>query len=372
MKILVAGDFVPYNRVIKSISDKDFSFFDEIREINKTIDYSIVNLEAPIVIDQKARPIKKSGPNLRCTKGAMEAIKYAGFDCVTLANNHLYDYGNEGYLDTINTCNEYGIDYVGVGDNLEDAKKILYKKIKDKIIAIINFCENEWSIATETTSGANPLSIVQNHYQIKEARNNADYVIVIVHGGKERYQLPTPRMKETYRFFIDSGADVIINHHQHCYSGYETYNGKPIVYGIGNFCFDASSDKPTAMWKEGYVVVIELENIISFKIIPYEQCGKNLCVRIIDERESFDKKINEINNIIQNDSLLNKSFKEKSMELSESYIMLLEPYAGNKYFNYLYKKKLLPSFVKRNKRIIMNLIRCESHRDFLLEMLNRK
>ena len=84
----------------------------------------------------------------------------------------------------------------------------------------------------------NPLLPIQQFYKIQEAKENADYVLVIVHGGIEHYQLPTSRMIETYRFFIDAGADAVVNHHQHCYSGYERYKSKPIIYGLGNLLFD--------------------------------------------------------------------------------------------------------------------------------------
>ena len=132
---------------------------------------------------------------------------------------------------------------------------ILYKEIGDKKLAVINCCEHEFSIATETTAGSNPLNPISQYYAIKEAKEKADYVLVIVHGGHEHYQLPSTRMQETYRFFIDVGADAVVNHHQHCYSGYEYYNGKPIMYGLGNFCFDEGLKK-TKQWHEGYIVEI--------------------------------------------------------------------------------------------------------------------
>lgn len=162
---------------------------------------------------------------------AVDAVKYAGFDVCTLANNHILDYGTTCCLDTKRLLEEDGIKTVGIGENLSRAADILYLKKENETLAIINCCEHEFSIATEETAGANPLNPIQQYYKIQEARQSADYVLVIVHGGHEYYQLPSPRMKETYRFFIDAGADAVINHHQHCYSGYEEYKGKPIFMG---------------------------------------------------------------------------------------------------------------------------------------------
>lgn len=373
MRILVAGDFVPRRRISESISRRDYSFFDELKDINRKVDYSLLNLESPIVINAKAKPIKKSGPNLRCTKGAIEAIKYAGFDCVTLANNHLYDFGHEGYLDTINTCNEFGIDYVGVGDNLEEAKKILYKNLGGKTIAIINFCENEWSIATKTTSGANPLNVVHNYYQIKDAKGKADYVMVIVHGGTEYYQLPTPRMRDTYRFFVDAGADVVINHHQHCYSGFELYNNKPIVYGLGNLCFDSSKPNPPSYWKEGYIAIFEFKDTITYSFIPYEQCGSVPIVHLNEDTSQFDKRMKELNSIINREDILNEHFVEKCNDSLKCYNLLIEPLYNNRILSFLFLRNLLPSIWKRKKIMgLLNLISCESHRDILIKVIKSK
>lgn len=101
----------------------------------------------------------------------------------------------------------------------------------------------------------------------------------LYHGGKEHYQLPTPRMQKDYRFFVDAGADVVINHHQHCYSGYEQYNDKYIFYGLGNFCFE--STLRNSIWNEGYMLKLKFEDIISFELIPYVQCDDKAGVFIM-------------------------------------------------------------------------------------------
>ena len=238
MKILIAGDFCPQERVCASFEKGDFaSVLREVKNSLSLVDYSIVNFECPIT-KGKELPIKKCGPNLRCSSKGIEAISWVGFNCVTLANNHFLDYGESGVVNTIQVCSEFGIDIVGGGKNLQEASQILYKKIAGKILAIINCCEHEFSIATEKSAGANQLNPIRQYYTIKKARSEADFVLVIVHGGHEYYQLPNARMHETYRFFVDAGADAVVNHHHHCFSGSEVYNGKPIFYGLGNFCFD--------------------------------------------------------------------------------------------------------------------------------------
>lgn len=372
MNIIIAGDFCPRRRIVKLIENKQYeSIFTQVKELTDKVDYSIVNFESPVVINEAA-PIKKTGPNLQCTENAVEAIKYAGFDCVTLANNHFYDFGDVGVKDTINTLNLYSIDFLGGGTNINEAKKTLYKEIKGKKVAFINFCEREWSIATELTGGSSPLNPIRNHYQIKEAKEKADYVIVIVHGGREHYQLPLPRMKETYQFFIDSGADAVVNHHQYCYSGYEIYKEKPIFYGLGNFCFDSKTAKRNKLWEEGVLLKLSINDKIDFELIPYVQCGENPNVEILKNKEEFNKKIKDLNIIINDKELLESRFIEQVKKERKGYISYLEP-IRNKYILKLQQKRLLPSFIRgKYKKLILNLIRCESHKDILEETLKLK
>jgi len=369
VNIIIAGDFCPRRRVEKLIEGKRYDdIFSQVKDITDKADYSILNFEAPVVIND-AKPIEKTGPNLKCTKNAVEAIKYAGFDSVTLANNHFYDYGDVGVKDTIDTLKEYSIDYFGGGININEAKKTLYKEIDGKKIAFMNFCEREWSIASDTTGGSSPLNPIQNHYQIKEAREKADYVLVIVHGGREHYQLPLPRMKETYQFFIDSGADVVVNHHQHCYSGYEVYKRKPIFYGLGNFCFDSTQEKRNKLWEEGFILKLSINDKIDFELIPYIQCGEKPNFELIINRGKFDIKIRELNNIIEDNNLLEGTFLKQIDKEKSEYISYLEP-LRYRYVLALQRRKLLPSFITgRYKLLLLNLIRCESHKDIIEKII---
>lgn len=118
VKLLIAGDFAPKNRIAEMMEKGDYSFFEEVRQYTSNADYSILNLECPIA-DNSCNPILKSGPNLKCSFKVLEAVKYAGFDGVTLANNHLKDYGERSVLMTLNALDEMSIDYVGGGEIIE-------------------------------------------------------------------------------------------------------------------------------------------------------------------------------------------------------------------------------------------------------------
>lgn len=367
VKIFVAGDYCPQLRIAEMLSQSDYSFFDELKNCVQDSDYAIVNFECPVV-NGEVEPIQKCGPALRTQQNAIDSIVYAGFDGVTLANNHFKDFGNAGCEATLRELKFQGVDYVGGGLNLAEAQQILYKEIKGKKIAIVNFCENEFSIATDCEAGAAPMDVVDNYYQITEARRNADYVLVIVHGGHEYYQLPSPRMKKLYRYYVELGADAVVNHHQHCYSGYEYYCGKPIVYGLGNLCFDSEKERQS-IWNEGYCVRLGFDDKITLELIPYTQCGEMPIVKIITDRVGFDFRVKELNTIIENDKALQNKFTAWIDRQINHKMNIFASY-HNRYLNAAANRGYIPRLVLKQEILgLINHINCEAHRDTTIGVL---
>ena len=374
MKMLVAGDFCPQDRV-QALFEKGLyaDVLEDIKSQTTEADYSIVNLECPIVTNLKEK-ISKKGPNHHCGPSVISALKYAGFDGVTLANNHFRDFGTIGCEETLSALDAAAIDHVGGGMNLALAQEVLYRQLKGKRLAIVNICENEFSIATGERAGAAPLDLVQNYYQITEARKNADHVAVIVHGGHELYQLPSMRMKKTYRWFIDLGADVVVNHHQHCYTGYETYNEKLIFYGLGNFCFD-SPRRRNHIWNEGYMVLLTFDKTIDFCIIPYKQCDAYPRVSLLTgkEKDVFLERIHSYNEIIESDFLLNKAANEYYNSCKRDMEVELGNLSDYKLIRGLKRKHFMSSSISEHKRNqLIDYIFCEAHRDKVEYCLKNK
>lgn len=371
MRIIIAGDYAPVESAIISFQNKGSKLFQEdLIHLLTDSDYAIVNLECPILEDNDNPRINKCGPHLSSSPIAVKLIQEAGFNCVTLANNHILDYGRNGLISTLNQCKYHMLDTVGVGMDINDASTTLYKQIGDKVIAIINCCEHEFSIATDHECGANPLNPIKQYYSIQAAKSQADYVFVIVHGGPEYYSLPTIRMQDTYRYFVDAGADVVINHHQHCYSGYEIYHNKPIFYGLGNFYFEAQKHNTADSWFHGYMVELNLDDTdsISFSIHPYIQ-GINNTIKLLDQ-DAFTNQLIEMNSIITNSRLL----KEHNVKYHKTVHMkwALEP-IQNRWIKAAQIRGILPSFVSKKWLIILyNVINCESHRDKLLDYIYSK
>lgn len=359
MKILVAGDFCPQDRLLPKLSVKDFEILGKVLKTKiKEADFSIVNFECPIV-NKADEPIAKIGPNLFGYKNSALLIKAMGFDVVTLANNHFRDYGEKGVECTLETFRNIGIHTVGGGADLKEARKMLRLENEKKSLTIINSCEHEFSIATEKHGGANPLDLVNLYEDIQNAKKNSQYILVILHGGVEHYSLPTPRMKKLFRHIIDLGADAVVNHHQHCYSGYEIYRNKPIFYGLGNFCFDRKSER-NKPWNFGYAVELLFDNQISFNIFPYEQFNGEPFIKDISF-ENIKSDIARLNNITANDCKLKEAFEEYVNTNRRNLLIKILPFS-NRWFKAFYRRGYLGDWLSRKKIIeLHNLTNCESH-----------
>ncbi len=371
---MIAGDLVVRNRT-KTLLDSGQceTLFSELRTVAEGYDYRLLNLESPIVQGAPEK-IVKVGPHLSCDEKVTDLLRYGLFDGVTLANNHFRDYGDKGVADTLRLLDQHGIDHVGGGLNINEASATLFKTIGGERLAVVNCAEHEFSIATESSGGANPLNPVRQYYAIREARAKADFVVVITHGGVEQYELPTLRMKETYRFFIDAGADAVVNHHQHCYSGYEVYQGKPIFYGLGNLCFDYPQYR-NHKWNKGFVLGLQLhDHVVEYDLLPYVQSDERPGVVMLDVkgRRGFDEDIKQKNKVIGNDEALEEALRNSIQKSRVFYSSLFTPYTS-KWALALYSRGLLPSFLPRRKWLeLLNKMECESHRDRLIGFVKDK
>lgn len=373
-QILICGDFTTCGKGLDSIKNET-ALDKKVIALVKESDVSVVNIECPVA-DVSDSKIAKSGPNLRTGPTMISYLKKCGFTHATLANNHFFDYADEGVRKTIVTLENENIGFVGGGRNTEEIHKPLNIEIKGIKLTILNYCEHEFSI--HEPMGSNPLNPITAYYDIKKAKERCHHVIVICHGGHEGYKLPSPRMVELYRYFIDCGASVVINHHQHCYSGWEEYKEGKIFYGLGNFFFD--DYRPTrhrnAKWNYGYIVCLTIDgNGVNSELIPYSQCLKEKTTILIEDREEireFENNIQKLNAIIQDDEALMRNFDSFCKTQYENIITHFAPY-NCWLLQALCRRGLLPTFLRKQRKLdIMNKIRCEAHRDVVINILNQK
>jgi len=374
MNIIVAGDF------FISDSFKNQQLIDNsVEKIFAAADYRIVNLEAPVTTNTPQNRILKTGPHLRSdAETLLPYLKQLKVEMVTLANNHILDYGTIGLSKTFSTLEENKINYVGAGNNLQEAAKQFTLEKNGMKIAVLNFAENEWSIAEEDKPGANPLDIIDNIKQIKTAKAIHDKVICIIHGGHEYYHLPSPRMVKQYRFYVENGADAVVGHHTHCIGGYEVYKDVPIIYSLGNFLFTLPSQMEE--WYTGLLAILKVENKkpITFDLFPVSQETKKFSVALLNnaQKETVMNQIKEINTAISDEDLLQKKWDEFVIKKTNQYLNGLSPISAisNRYirggFNRLGIGKLLLS--NNYLKLLLNLMRCEAHKDITSEIINKK
>ena len=188
----------------------------------------------------------------------LENVKYLkelGVDVAGLANNHVFDYGEQGLLDTLDTLKEAKIPYVGAGHDIKEAASPVYVKAGPLTIAYVAAERAEKvQIVTQEATEDQPgvLRCYENDRfieSIKEAAKKADYVIALPHWGTEHSTELEDAQTDGARAYIDAGADAVIGAHPHILQGLEYYKGKPIVYSLGNFWFDSY---------ELYTMVVEL------------------------------------------------------------------------------------------------------------------
>ena len=173
----------------------------------------------------------------------LQRVHQMGIDVVTIANNHVYDLGEKGLLNTIYMLDELGIKHCGAGKNLKEARMPAVVSIKDKTIAFLAACQygNQYlghvKLATQNSAGINPLNIEDFCEDIRLAKNKYDYVIALPHWGIEHIYLPTSEIKRWSYKMITAGADAVIGGHPHNIQPVIKYNNKPIAYSLGNFLF---------------------------------------------------------------------------------------------------------------------------------------
>lgn len=188
-------------------------------------------------------PLEGKLYTFRAAPERVEVLHQLGVDAVTLANNHIYDYGKDALLDTFAVLEEAEIPYFGAGRTLEEAMAPLYIEVDGKTVALVGASRAEkfrmTPQATETEPGILRCYDTELYREaIAEAKANADFCIAFVHWGTEySYELEQVQM-DTGKEYLDAGADAVIGAHSHCLQGLEYYNGKPIVYSLGNYWFN--------------------------------------------------------------------------------------------------------------------------------------
>jgi len=232
-------------RMVKAQGDIDYPLA-KVRDYLNGGDLVFGNLETTIT---SGREILDNEMVFRSDPGTEKALKQAGFSLLSLANNHTSDFGQKGVLDTLNYLHQTGISYVGAGQNEQEAYKPVYLEKNGIKFAFLAYTDQSLVPSSyeagEEWAGSAFMRIERMERAIKQAKKEADLVIVAVHGGIEYTPEPNNRQKDFSQAAIDAGADLIIGHHPHVVQTMEKYQGKFIFYSLGNFVFDQMWSRET-------------------------------------------------------------------------------------------------------------------------------
>ncbi|ERT05202.1 bacterial capsule synthesis PGA_cap family protein [Lyngbya aestuarii BL J] len=239
-----------------------FEKLDEYREV----DVAMVNLENPLTRSTLRRPNKQF--NFKADPEAVQVLTSGGVDLVNLANNHAMDYEAEGLIETLETLENSGIHAIGAGRDLTEARRPEILEVKGQRIAYFGYYDADFHAASEDSPGTNPRYDERVAADIQAVRDQVDWIIVNYHWGVELANYPGDWQIELARFTIDQGADLVVGHHPHVLQGAEIYQGRPIVYSLGNFIFGGNSrnDYDTAVLK----VSLKADQKMKVEFLPVE------------------------------------------------------------------------------------------------------
>lgn len=252
MKLMFAAD-TSFNYMKDGFPGKEAAVaaMKEPAELFANADFSMVNLENIFGKKEDGFAIPKCGPNLISDDDFIEYIHALKPTIVGLANNHTMDYAENIFYHTVGMLKDSGYICIGAGDNVDAAYQSAVVEKDGVKVAIIAICENEFGTAKSDAPGTAGYHLGRVTHAIMDARKAGSLPVIYFHGGNETNPFPSPGKVDLYRHFIDLGAEAVIAMHTHCPQGYETYNGKPIVYSMGNFFFPAGKEQ--ASWYYGYM-----------------------------------------------------------------------------------------------------------------------
>ena len=232
VKLFFAGDFC------SKPSTSKITVSDELKNLIHSCDLKVVNFEVPLKPDVKLPP--QSRERFYQNDDAPEFLRSLGFNLFSQANNHAFDWGDEGYKKTKAALGDAAF---GAG-TYEEAYKVKVIEVNDVKIGFMGLSFAAYTgVFNDVTKheglGCAYINDLRVNHDIIEAKKEVDYLFILPHDGIEYIDIPMPETIARYRDFIDYGADGVIAAHPHCPQGWEEYKGKPIFYSLGNFLFNS-------------------------------------------------------------------------------------------------------------------------------------
>ena len=233
MRIALLGDIAAFGKYCLRNDKNLLNYFDDIKKYLSIFDLVIANLEAPFVVNEK--PISGKSATVCAHPKNIELIKYLGITHLNLANNHIGDYGLDGYERTIELIENNNLKWFGTEN------KQLNLNYDDEKIALMGFCSfntNPSPVKSKSKLGLNYLDAYKVIENLKDNAEKGYFNILSVHSGQEHIQMPSSDDVKFARHLANQFNYVYYGHHPHVIQGFERVNKSAIFYSLGNFIFD--------------------------------------------------------------------------------------------------------------------------------------
>jgi hypothetical protein len=365
--LVMAGDCCPWKTGLAAIrAGRSAAMVAAVKPFIDSADVKLMQWETPLAEEES--PIDKSGPNLNCPPETIALLHALGIDVALLANNHTGDHGGAAVLETLHRLQAAGLQTVGAGATPDEANQPLLLRPNGIRLALINLAEHEFGTVTATTPGCAALSPLANIRAIREAAKNADVVVVVVHGGHERNPLPSPRMMDTYRAFIEAGAGAVINCHTHCPEGIELWHGAPIVYSPGNFFFpwkNLKADHLNALWWVGYLPKLHFDKrgVYALEVMPFRFDNDQLHALPEADNTAFYAYLAELNRLLGDDATVRRLFEAWAAKQGGVFLSWIRDRLAK------WPIALDSREAVRELLPVRNVFTCESHNDMMTQYL---
>lgn len=322
VSLFFAGDFC------SKPSTSKITVSDELKDLIKSCDFRVVNFEVPLKPAKVNLPAQKQ-ERFYQHDDAPDFLRANGFNLFQIANNHAFDWGDEGFKKTKAAFGEAAF---GAG-TYEEAYQV---KVVEKNGVKIGFLALSFAAYTGVFDDVNKrdglacayINDLKVNHVILEAKKDVDYLFVLPHDGIEYIDIPMPETIARYRDFIDYGADGVIGTHPHCPQGWETYKGKPIFYSLGNFLFNSkegygyyAANRPH--WYEGLCVVINIiDGILTWEVVNTRNVD-NVGI-VIDSEESREDHNDTICRYVSEEKLYSRVLSEVCAELGNKELAIID------------------------------------------------
>ncbi len=305
--IVVAADWAPIRSFEPLVRKTPEAAYGDMLPVLRQADLRIVNCECALTASRN--PVWKSGSVFKGRPIHVRGLTAVPFEVACLANNHVFDYGLNGFHETLDVLHRNGIRTVGAGLDEPGAWRPLSFTLKTNKISIINFSEGEDTTAAKGGPGVCGWDIDRVTSLVRQRKKRGDCVIAVAHAGLEYIPYPPPYIVKAFRAVAEAGADCVIGHHPHVPQGMEIHKSRPIFYSLGNFLFDQSTNLHYR--KIGSCVSLRLtENSLSgFDLHPYKITKEGLIMLKGPEERAFRHKLRQISKPLSSSASIQKAWQ---------------------------------------------------------------